>query len=124
MSIIELAETVVADDEQTINDVRWSFQLRIQSAQRRGSVDAWPTGTIPLQHRNYLADRSPGCDMQAYLCANTSPREGASMSRAEIGRGHIGDTLTCFLVLLERHPVRPCSFGSLQFQYGSPLSRR
>ena len=28
-------------------------------------------------------------------------------------RGHMGDTLSCFLLLLERYPVRPCSYDSL-----------
>ena len=39
-------------------------------------------------------------------------------------RGHIGDTLSSFLPLLERYPVRPCSCSFLQFQFGLPLSRR
>ena len=32
------------------------------------------------------------------------------------GRGHIGDTLTCSLLFLERHPVRPCSCSLLKFR--------
>jgi hypothetical protein len=32
VSIIELAEMIVADDEQTMYGVRWSFPLRTQSA--------------------------------------------------------------------------------------------
>ena len=90
-------------------DYRFSEDLdfTLLEAQRRGSVDRWATGTIPLQHRNYPADRSPDCDTQANFCANTSPQGGASMSPAKKRRGHIGDTLSCFLLLLERHPVRP-----------------
>ena len=39
-------------------------------------------------------------------------------------RGHIGDTLSCFLVLLEHHPVRSGSLGFLRLRFGFPLSRR
>jgi hypothetical protein len=38
------------------------------------------------------------------------------MSPAKIRRGHIGDTLSCFLLFLQRYPVRLCSSDSLQFQ--------
>jgi len=40
------------------------------------------------------------------------------------GRGHIGDTIKCFLLLLERHPVRPCSCSVLELRLAIPLSRR
>jgi len=39
-------------------------------------------------------------------------------------RGHIGDTLSCFLLLLQRHPVRSGSCVFLRFRFGFPLSRR
>jgi hypothetical protein len=35
-----------------------------------------------------------------------------------------GDTIRCFLLLLERHPVRSCSCCSLELRLASPLSRR
>ena len=33
-----------------------------------------------------------------------------------LDRGHIGGTIRCFLLLLERHPVRPCSCSLLKFR--------
>jgi hypothetical protein len=39
-------------------------------------------------------------------------------------RGHIGDTIRCFLLLQERHPVSPCSCGFLELPLAIPLSRR
>src|ERR1019366_7191412 len=77
------------------------FQPRIQSAQRRGSIDGEATGRIPLQHRNYLPDRRPNCDLQANSYPGTYRQGSASMSVAKIRRGHIGDTLSCFLRFLE-----------------------
>ena len=41
-----------------------------------------------------------------------------------LDRGHIGDTLICFLLLLKRHPVRSVSRGFLRLRFGFPLSRR
>ena len=37
-----------------------------------------------------------------------------------IDRGHIGDTLICFLLFQERHPVRPCSCSLLKFRLAIP----
>jgi hypothetical protein len=37
-------------------------------------------------------------------------------------RGHIGDTLSCFLQLLEHHPVRSGSCHFLRLRFGLPLS--
>jgi len=39
-------------------------------------------------------------------------------------RGHIGDTLSCVLLLLERHSVRSGSCRFLHLRLGFPLSRR
>src|SRR2546425_12203402 len=39
-------------------------------------------------------------------------------------RGHIGDTLIPSQLLLERHPVRPCTSSLLKFRLVIPLSRR
>ena len=35
-----------------------------------------------------------------------------------------GDTIRCFLPLLERHPVRPRSCGLSELRLATPLSRR
>ena len=39
-------------------------------------------------------------------------------------RGHIGDTIRCFLLFLERHPVRSRSCSLLELRLVIPLSRR
>jgi len=39
-------------------------------------------------------------------------------------RGHSGDTIRCFLLLLERHPVRPRPCSLLELRLAIPLSRR
>ena len=43
---------------------------------------------------------------------------------ASNGWGHIGDTISCFLLFLERHPVRPRSCGLLELRLAIALSRR
>jgi len=42
----------------------------------------------------------------------------------DVVRGHIGDTIRCFLLLLERHPVRPRPCSLLELRLVIPLSRR
>jgi hypothetical protein len=46
------------------------------------------------------------------------------VSRASKVRGHIGDTIRCFLLLLLRHLVRSRSCGLLELRLAIPLSRR
>jgi hypothetical protein len=51
-------------------------------------------------------------------------RNGHGSPESLEGRGHIGDTIRSFLLLLERHPVRPCSCSLLELRLVLPLSRR
>jgi hypothetical protein len=51
-------------------------------------------------------------------------RNGQGSPESLKGRGHIGDRIRCFLLLLERHPVRPCSCSLLELRLAIPLSRR
>src|SRR5260370_42427479 len=52
-----------------------------------------------------------------YHCFKSQKREGKSRISKRLGthRG-IGDTIKCFLLLLERHPVRPCSCSLLELR--------
>ena len=53
-----------------------------------------------------------------YHCFKSQKREGKSRISKRLGthRG-IGDTIKCFLLLLERHPVRPCSCSLLELRF-------
>jgi hypothetical protein len=59
-----------------------------------------------------------------FCVSDLAESDGREVLERQKVRGHIGDTISCFLLLLERHPVRPRLCSLLELRLAIPLSRR